>query len=302
LNQGQPAGGIDLHIHSTVSDGSLTPDQLVRTGKELGLEALALTDHDTVDGLDEFLAAAQRWEMEAVTGVEISVDALNQEERPISLHILGYFIDHCHPGLQAGLRRLIDNRDQRNRSMADRLRQIGCPITLEAAERFKTRPGPLGRPHFASALVAAGYAQTIEDAFQRFLRRGAPGYVEKKRLTIEEGINLILQAGGLPALAHPGSFLAYPVFFNRLLERLKAWGVQALECYYVEYNDEKTKALLDLAERFDLVPCGGSDFHGQMKPQVQMGSGRGWLKVPYQVLPRLRQRSRISRKLEILAS
>jgi predicted metal-dependent phosphoesterase TrpH len=268
----------------------MAPRQLVRAAKELGLKALALTDHDTVDGLDEFLEAAQHWELEAVPGVEISVDALNQENRPVSLHILGYFIDSACPALRIGLLRLLENRDQRNQAMVQRLRRIGCAITLEEVAGFKTQPGPLGRPHFASALVAAGYARNAEDAFQRFLRRGAPGYVEKKRLSALEGISLVLAAQGLPALAHPASFLAYPAFFHSLLNRLKSCGLQAMECYYAEYSAEKTQALLDWAGRFDLIPCGGSDFHGQMKPEIQIGSGKGWLQVPYQVLPLLRRR------------
>ncbi|MDR1396266.1 MAG: PHP domain-containing protein [Desulfarculales bacterium] len=289
MNKGPLTGLVDLHTHSSVSDGSLTPAELVRAAQELGLAALALTDHDTVDGLDEALAAALALDLELVPGVEISVSAQNHEGRQISLHILGYFIDHRHPVLQSGLRRLIRNRNQRNLVMLERLNKIGCDLTLSAVESFKKQPGALGRPHFASALVAQGYARDIDDAFQRFLRRGAPGYVEKERLTPQEGISLIIRAGGLPALAHPGHLLDQPVFFQNLLSGLKTCGLGAMECYYPEYTAQQKQDLLSLSHRFDLAPCGGSDFHGQLKPSIHLGTGKGRLKVPYQVLPRMRQ-------------
>jgi predicted metal-dependent phosphoesterase TrpH len=289
MNKDAPAAWVDLHTHSSVSDGSLTPAELVSAAKELGLAALALTDHDTVDGLDEVLAAALAVGLELVPGVEISVSAHNHEGRRISLHILGYFIDHRHPSLQAGLEHLLRKRDQRNHNMLELLNKIGCALTLRDVEDFKKQPGPLGRPHFACALAAKGYARDIDDAFQRFLRRGAPGYAEKERLTPQEGISLILQAGGLPALAHPGHFLNHPAFFRGLLSGLKNCGLGAIECYYPEYSAEQTEALLSLARCFDLAPCGGSDFHGQLKPSINLGTGKGRLRVPYQVLPRMRQ-------------
>ena len=279
---------IDLHTHSSMSDGSLTPTQLVEAAQAEGLAALAITDHDTVDGLDEGLAAAGKSNMEMVAGIEISVDARSHDGSPASLHILGYFIDHHNQQLASALGELVENRDQRNRKMIERLNKLGMVISLEEVEKYKKSPGTLGRPHFAQALIAKGYAKDNNDVFKRFLRRGAPAYVEKRRLNPEEGVNLIINAGGLAALAHPGHFLPHPQYFNNLLVTLKSYGLKGLECYYSEYSDAQMQALLSLAHRHHLAPCGGSDFHGEMKANVHLGSGRGWLKVPYCVLENLK--------------
>lgn len=275
---------IDLHTHSTASDGTYSPAELVRLAKEVGLSALALTDHDTVEGLKEALAEARELGMTFVPGVEISV----KFEGPGHCHILGYFVDPDSSVLTETLDLLQKARGERNRKMVARLQALGVDITLEELEELAE--GEIGRPHFATLLVKKGVVKSVEEAFERYLRKGAPAYVPKARLTAEEAFSAIKSAGGLVVLAHPIHLRLSPEDLDRYVAELKTLGLDGIEAYYTEHSREFTALCLEMAGRYDLVPTGGSDFHGHNKPDIKLGRGFGNLRVPDECYERLRRR------------
>lgn len=280
---------IDLHCHSTASDGSFTPRELVALGHKAGLKALALTDHDTIAGLDEALAAGQELGLQVIPGVEISINGDELLGKPASLHVLGLWVDHRHPGLLAGLNRLQEARARRNPQIVQKFNALGIPLTLE--EVAAQAGGQLiGRPHFAQALLERGIVKDRGEAFGRFLAAGAKAYVPKWRFSPQEGIALLRAAGGLPVLAHPG-MLKLPQFdLESLLRRLMGLGLEGLEALYSEHDTATRLALTRLAARLGLVVSGGSDFHGRPKPEIALGTGLGDLRVPTALLAALKQR------------
>jgi predicted metal-dependent phosphoesterase TrpH len=246
-----PSSG-DLHCHSTASDGRLAPAEVVRLAAGRGVRTLALTDHDTTDGLGQAVATAARVPgFRLVPGVELACDLPGTE-----LHMLGLFIDPAHAGLQARLRQMRDGRVERAQRMTAVLAREGVPVRWERVEAIAGEAS-VGRPHVARALLEAGHVATIEEAFDRFLGFGKPAYVERERLEPEEGMALIRGAGGVPVFAHP------PFSKNHvaLAERLAGGGLWGLEVYYRHYPPEQVAALRALADRLGLVPTGGSDFH-----------------------------------------
>jgi predicted metal-dependent phosphoesterase TrpH len=279
---------IDLHIHSTASDGSLTPAQVVAEARRIDLGAIAVTDHDTVNGVEEALAAGRQHGLEVAPGIEISVDYCDQENHSSSLHILGLFIDHRSPQLLRALEERARERNIRNQRIIDRLRQLGIDISLEKIRAICPEAGVLGRPHVGQTLVALGHARNQDEAFRKYLARGAAAYIHKRRLSQEQGIKLITEAGGLPVLAHPAHLLGRQEHFSALLHSLKSYGLAGMETYYSEYSPPQMAELTRVARRFGLVPCGGSDFHGAAKPAIRIGVGRGQLQVPYQCLQELK--------------
>lgn len=186
----------DLHTHTTASDGTLSPAELVREAAAVGLQILAVTDHDTTDGIQQAQEEARRCGLELVPGVELSTDTAGAE-----VHILGYFVDWRDPEFTALLRRMREDRVERAREMVRRLNRLGLPLTFDDVAR--QADGAVGRPHVARALVAAGYVSSFEEAFTRYLARGRPAYVERRRFTPEEAVEVVLRAGGVPVLAHP---------------------------------------------------------------------------------------------------
>ena len=246
------AGTIDLHTHSTASDGLLSPAQLVALAVERGLRVLALTDHDTVAGLPEATTAAAAAGLQFIPGVELSTHVDAGE-----VHILGYFIDPTDPTLSAALAQFRDAREGRAATMVERLTAAGAPITLERVLAFAAG-GSIGRPHVARALVEAGHATSINDAFERWLVRGRAGYVDRFRLTPPDAVRLIRAARGVPVLAHPHS----ADNLGSLLPELVAAGLAGIECYYGDYDDLRKREYLALAKRYGLVATGGTDFHG----------------------------------------
>lgn len=243
---------VDLHTHSTASDGVLAPAALVELACARGLRVLALTDHDTVAGIPEARATAERLGLRLIPGVELSTHVAAGE-----VHVLGYFIDPDHPGLVTALARFRDAREGRARQIVERLTAAGAPIRYERVLAY-AGDGSIGRPHIARALIEAGHATSINDAFDRYLVRGRPGYVERYRLTPPDSVRLIRAAGGVPVLAHPHS----ADDLATLLPELVAAGLGGLECYYGDYDELRKHELLALAARHDLVPTGGTDFHG----------------------------------------
>ncbi len=273
---------VDLHTHSTASDGTCRPADLVALAARRGVRFLGLTDHDTTAGLVEAVAAGQASGVTVVPGIELGIDVAAGE-----LHMLGYFIDPGDARLQGTLARLRAGRETRAARMVERLRAIGLPVTLADVERL-AGGGTVTRAHVARALVEAGAATSVDDAFARYLDRGRPGYVPRPRLTAPEAIDLIRGAGGVAALAHP-----YTVAdLDETLPALVAAGLVGLEAYYGAYAPEERAALAALAERYHLIPTGGSDYHG---PGVREGRDLGAAPVPLETVERLREAAAAAR-------
>lgn len=242
----------DLHTHSTASDGLLTPAELARAAHAAGLTTIALTDHDTTEGVAEAQATGQSLGLEVIPGVEINTDLRAGGEA----HVLGYFVRVADPAFQDALRVRRTDRADRGQRMVAQLRKIGIPITWEQVLRHAD--GAVGRPHVAAALIDLGVVQSVGEAFDTYLARGKPGYVSRMPYAPEDAIALIRRAGGVASLAHP----AYIASLDALLPKLVAAGLTGLETYYGQYNHENVAYLSDLADRFGLIPTGGSDYHG----------------------------------------
>lgn len=266
----------DLHAHSTASDGEMTPDALVRYAHERGLGALALTDHDSVDGLDVAVATARALGLELVPGVELSCDVPQNE-----VHILGYFINWHDTYFQKMLARFREGRYGRAEKMVKKLTALGAPISFERVKQI-AGDAAIGRPHVAQALVEAGHVASVPEAFERFIGRNGPAYVERFRLTPEDAVALILRAGGVPVLAHPREVTYY-------VEPLVKVGLVGLEALYGMYDEATRAELVRLAKRYDLVVTGGSDFHGLN--HMAYLNDLGDVEVPLQVVEQLRARA-----------
>jgi len=261
-------GGIDLHAHTTASDGSLTPTELVRKAAEIGLSALAVTDHDTLGGLAEALVAAADLGLELVPGVELSV-----EDEGGRFHLLGYDFDPTNAALGEKLATLRANRADRNERMGRKMLELGLPVTMadvraEAGEDAEV----IARPHFAQALIKKGIVRSVSEAFDRYLASGKPLYLLKEVLTPREAIALLHEAGGVAVMAHPGLVpLSASALANRVASLAESAGLDGLEAYYSQHTAADTERFLVLARRHDLLLTGGSDFHGLPKPHVPLG-------------------------------
>ena len=275
---------IDLHCHSTFSDGSLTPEQLIAEAAKIGLAALALTDHDTTAGLPRFLAAAAGTAVRAVPGVELSVDCSSGV-----MHMLGYWMDLANPELVRQMEWIRDGRAMRNRTMLEKLNALGFAMTWDEVQAFAGED-VVGRPHFAQVMLQKGYAKDKNEAFDKWLGDGKPGYADRPRLTAEVAVDLIRQAGGVAVLAHPYSLHVGKDAMASLLIELAAAGLAGVECYYSEHSADLTKEYLAMARQANLVPTGGSDFHGEVSPGIHLGTGFGGLNVPDEVLAQLEAR------------
>ena len=274
---------IDLHTHTTFSDGSLTPTQLVEAAAAMGLTAVAVTDHDTVDGLPEALAAGERLGIEVVGGVEI-----NLEHERVTMDMLGYFLGGCPSDeLIRELAELRVYRDERNARIVERLAGLG--FTLDAADlAAAAENGSVGRPHIGEALVRHGYVSSVSEAFALYLRRGAPAWVDRRRLTLGAAVRLLRASGGVPVLAHPGLIRTDGAGLDHLLRDAAKAGMVGLECYYPLHAETAVKAFLVLAGKYGLVATGGSDFHGSVKPNARLGVGPGGMAFPDELLTSLR--------------
>lgn len=276
----------DLHTHTTASDGSDAPSELVSLARDAGLSAVAVTDHDTVSGLPEALALGRATGMDVIPGVEFSVVSPRG-----NMHILGYLFDLDSPVLDAALKRVQEARAARNPKILARLRDLGLELTEEDLRKV-SGGGQVGRPHIARAMVARGYVRSVSDAFDRYLKRDAPAYVPKSVLTPAQAIDVIHQAGGVAVLAHPfslglGAFSGLEQAFCDLVEQ----GIDGIECYYSEHSRELTGFCIEFCTRHGLVVTGGSDYHGRAKPHIMLGKGRGDLCVPDDCVRGLRERA-----------
>lgn len=275
---------IDLHCHSTFSDGSLTPEQLADEAVKAGLSALALTDHDTTAGLPRFLAAGAGKPFRPVPGVELSVDCSSGV-----MHMLGYWMDVANPELVRQMAWIRDGREMRNRAMFEKLNALGFAMTWDEIVAFAGED-VVGRPHFAQVMLQKGYAKDKNEAFDKWLGDGKPGYADRPRLTAEVAVALIRQAGGVAVLAHPFSLHIGKESMAALFVELAGVGLAGVECYYSEHSADLTKDCLAMAKKADLVPTGGSDFHGEVTPGVRLGVGFGGLNVPDEALAQLEAR------------
>jgi len=274
---------IDLHTHSTFSDGSLTPEQLVREAERVQLAALALTDHDSIDGLARFMAACSKSIVRGVPGVEISVDC---QPGDATMHILGYFIDPANAELNEHVNRLRDGRQHRNEEILKRLNAMGLMLTMNEIASFAGENN-VGRLHFALALMARGYVRTTQEAFDKYLAKGKAGYANRLRFKPGGGVEMIRKAGGVAVLAHPFTLNLGKQALADCVSELVQGGLQGIEIYYPQHTPKMVRQYLDLAEKFHLVATGGTDFHGTPMPAVKLGRGFGVLNVPNTVLEQL---------------
>jgi predicted metal-dependent phosphoesterase TrpH len=283
VQEGTAMGHVDLHLHTTASDGVMSPSEIVRYAKAKGLQAIAITDHDTIEGLEEGLSEGKRIGLEVIPGIEISA-----AHSPGSMHLLGFFLDIYHPLLNERLGYLQKARAERNPKIAEKLNQLGIDLTYEEVLKV-SGGGQVGRPHFAQVLLDKGYVKSFQEAFERFLKKGAPGYVDKLRFTAKEALHFINEAQGVAVLAHPNTLgmNRYSEFENLLLQLVDE-GLQGLEVYYPEHSALEVAQYKTLAERYGLLVTGGTDYHGIEKNGFDIGVGRGTMKLPYSIVEGLK--------------
>lgn len=273
---------IDLHTHSHFSDGSMTPTDLVALAKENGLKAIALTDHDTFDGVGEALDAGKKYGVEVIPGIEFSAVSTGET------HILGFGIDITNKEINNAVNKAKELRLINNQRTAEALQRLGFDITVEDAKKLSP-VGNMGRAHFAKVMAQKGYVSSVKEAFDLYLQKGKPAFNSLRLLEPEEAIRLIHAAGGKAFLAH----LHLTKFKGEELEnyviRLKNAGLDGIEGYYTEYDDAMQAEYQALAKKHKLLISGGTDFHGANKPHIKIGVGYGNLKIPYELLEKIKQ-------------
>ena len=274
---------IDLHTHSTCSDGLLTPTALLTLAARRGLAAIALTDHDTVAGIPEALAHGRVTGVEVLPGIEISSSL-----EGVSLHILGYGFNHEHPGFLTFLEKLQQARSNRNQGILERLQALGISITSE--ELTQISGDQIGRPHFARLLAKKGRAKNTQDAFSRYLKRGGPAFVEHVKPQAEEVISRITEANGLAILAHPACSDPGLEKIPAFVAQLKDYGLAGLEAIYPTHSQKVCRLLKTLAAQHGLLLSGGTDYHGDAHSVTPLGGNTKTIRVPFQLLDDIKQR------------
>lgn len=285
-------GFVDLHSHSTASDGTFAPAEVVRLAKSAGLTALALTDHDTVGGIAEAQAEAARIGIDFLVGIEISAEFPD----PGRLHILGYGVDPNSPVLAEMMKLLVEGRDNRNPRIIARLQELGVAITMrevmEEAMGKTQNPShkPIGRPHIAAVLLRKGYVSSIKQAFDKYLAPGGLAYFDKERQTPRQAIERIQAAGGIAVVAHPVQLHTQSdAQLERIIKDLADMGLEGIEVIHSDHTAALVEKYTRLADRFGLLKTGGSDFHGSNKKDIQMGRA-GAIRVPREFYDQLRKR------------
>ncbi len=272
-------GYVDLHLHTTASDGVLSPAEIVRYAKRKGLQAIAITDHDTINGCEEGVSEGDRIGFEVIPGIEISA-----EYSPGSMHILGFFLDIHHPLLNERLEFLQKARAERNPKMVAKLNELGIKVTYEEVLRA-SGGGQVGRPHFATVLLEKKVVKSFQEAFDRFLKKGASAYVDKFRFSSKEALHFIHESGGVAVLAHPNTLgVSRYTELEKVIVRLVDEGLQGVEVYYPEHSSSEVAQYKALAERYNLLSTGGTDYHGIEKNELDIGVGRGEMKLPYSIV------------------
>ncbi|MBE7017928.1 MAG: PHP domain-containing protein [Ruminococcaceae bacterium] len=277
------SGFIDLHIHTTASDGSLSPSEAVALAAKAGMKAIAITDHDTAEGIGEAAGAAVKFGIELVPGIELSVDYKGR-----GIHILAYFIDTENEHLRRLLDWVISERERRNKLIARAMREDGIDVSLDALHK-KNPDSVIGRPHFAAELVNAGLVKSVKEGFDKYLSPGGRYYRKREYIPMDMAFDALSKCGAKAVFAHP---LQYRFSHTELLELtalLKEKGIVGMECIYSVYSPEESAYLKSLAADFELCVTGGSDFHGAGKPHISIGSGCGDMKVDYELLEMLKE-------------
>lgn len=274
---------IDLHAHSTASDGTLAPEDVAKRAKENGLRACALTDHDTTDGVREFLNECGKIGVEGVAGVEISA----QHDK--TMHIVGLFIDYENKSLNEKLALLRSGRETRNRKMLELLQNGGFDITEEdiTSQKDGATMANTGRAHIARAMVQKGYTSSTDEAFEKYITRGNPFYVKRLAYSPKESIDMIHEAGGIAILAHPILIARDYDTLLPVVEEMKSYGMDGMECYYNNYTAEFSTMCREMCRKLDMLESGGSDFHGANKPGIELGEVSTGA-VPYEILEKLK--------------
>ena len=275
---------IDLHTHSTASDGTLSPSELVAEAKRIGLKAIALTDHDTIQGLDEACATGREQGLEVIGGCELSV-----RYETGSMHILGLWLPLRSARLQAALDNLTALRKVRNETIIENLNRYGVAVTYDELEAI-SGGGTIGRPHIAQLLVNRGAAVNFQDAFQNWLRPGCKGYAPKEKLTPRQAIDLLKDEDATVILAHPCTLRLNKEKLEPVVRQLRDWGLDGLEVFYSMHTQAQTNAYEAICEKLDLLPSAGSDFHGANKPNIALGRGKGGLRPSYELVRRMKER------------
>jgi len=273
---------IDLHMHSVHSDGSMTPTELVLHAKERGISAIALTDHDSVSGIDEALDAGQKYGVEVVPGIEFSVTS-NTET-----HILGYYIDHKNPRFKDVMQGVMKCREIRMRNTAIKLQQLGFDITYEDALALAP-DGMIGRAHYARAMMDKGMIASVKEGFEKYLGCGKPAFDGTQSLTPYQAVELITELGGVSFVAHPHLIRIGDEELTSFLTDLKSHGLDGIEGYYNEYTPEMQDYFQAKAKELGLAISGGTDYHAKMKPHIEMGIGQGNMSIPYSVLENIKK-------------
>lgn len=276
---------IDLHMHSTFSDGSFTPGELLEKAVAAELTAIALTDHDTIDGVAALQSAAAKRGLETVTGVELSA-----EYSPGTMHILGYHFDIDNGPLGSKLEWIKSKRAKRNREILERLNELGLELDWEEVAAYAGSE-VVGRPHFAQAMIARGYCSGKQEVFDKYLAKGQRAYVNRARMDPAECIDLIRNAGGVAVLAHPVTLKLSNGKLREKVAELVDMGLGGIECYYSKFSEKDSERMSRLAREFDLAVTGGTDFHGASSPDIGIGSGFGNLAIPDELLAPLRRRA-----------
>lgn len=275
---------IDLHTHSTASDGTLAPAELATQAVAMNLRAIALTDHDTVQGLPEACAVGRELGLEVIGGCELSVNFSKG-----SMHILGLWLPLHPTRLQTSLDKLTLLRKARNEIIIRNLNSHGVPITYDELESVAAG-GTIGRPHIAQLLVSKGRALDMRDAFANWLRPGTKGYAPKEKLDPREAIDLLKAEGATVILAHPCTLHLNEGELETVLRELKDWGLDGMEVFYSMHTQVQTNVYAELCRRLDLLESAGSDFHGANKPNIALGRGKGGLRPSYRLVERMKER------------
>lgn len=279
----------DLHVHSTASDGTFSPTELVAEAKNKGLKAFALTDHDTVAGVAECIAAGKEAGIEIIPGIEISCSYTSGAILDKEIHIVGLYIDYQDARFLSALSDPLASRDERNRRLIGKMQEAGFDISMDAMEEMFGQNIVLTRAHFARYMTARGYVKDNNQAFEKYLGEGKPFYIPRRKLDPRQAIELIRQAGGVAVLAHPILYNLPESELKKLATFLKAAGLTGIEAIYSTYRSGDEIQIRRIAKECGLLISGGSDFHGENKPYIHLGIGRGNLKIPYELAVNLKK-------------
>ncbi|NDV18172.1 PHP domain-containing protein [Pseudodesulfovibrio sp. JC047] len=274
---------IDLHTHSTASDGTLSPRELIKLAKETGLDAIAITDHDTLQGIPEAMEAGREFGIEVIPGAELSLES---PEGTGWIHVVALWIPEEAPTLQKAFDWIQEGRRNRNHEIVEKLRSLGINITYESVAARAM--GTLGRPHFAQELLSLGVVSSMEEAFKVWLGDNGRAYVPKRKLTPGQAFPILNELGATSILAHPFALGRNYADTEKIVKDLMTYGMDGMEVYYTEHTDADIKEYKAMAERLGLLISGGSDFHGSVKPKIRLGKGKGGLHVPTELLDRMK--------------